>query len=687
VTAALTPPVNTGAPTVAGTARDGQTLSADAGTWSGTPPISYAYQWRRCDSGGLACVDIAFATSATYTLTPTDVGATLRVAVTASNAAGSSGPVSSTATAVVSAVAPANAVAPAISGAAQVGQTLTADRGTWLGTPPISYAYQWRRCDSAGSGCADIVGATAATYTVAALDAAGTLRIAVTASNAAGSSIASAPPTAVVTAASTAPTNTAAPTISGSAQDGQTLTADPGTWSGTPPLSYAYQWRRCNSSGNSCTDIAGTSASTYTLVAADVGATLRVAVTASNAAGSSTASSASTASVSAAPPVNTSVPTISGTTQVGLTLTADRGSWSGTPPLTYAYQWRRCDALGASCGDIAGATAQTYTLVAADANSTIRVAVTAANGAGSSTASSAATALVNAQDPVLATAGDIACDPADTSFKGGLGTATVCRQKYTSDIFVGSNVSAILPLGDDQYECGGLSAFQQSYDPSWGRSKAITHPVPGNREYETPTGGTDCDAGGNASGYFGYFGPAAGDPSKGYYSYDIGTWHLIALNSSTNCAKVGGCGAGSPQETWLRADLAAHPNACTLAYWHAPRFSSGSNGNNSLYQPFWQALYNANAEIVLNGHDHDYERFAPQTPTATADSQRGIREFVVGTGGKSLGNFFTIRANSEVRQNTTFGILKLTLHPNGYDWQFVSEAGKTFADSGTTACH
>jgi hypothetical protein len=195
----------------------------------------------------------------------------------------------------------------------------------------------------------------------------------------------------------------------------------------------------------------------------------------------------------------------------------------------------------------------------------------------------------------------------------------------------------------------------------------------GNHEYHTA----------GASGYFSYFGAAAGDPTKGYYSYDIGTWHIIALNS--NCSRVGGCGVGSPQEQWLKADLAAHPNMCTLAYWHHPRFSSGDHGSNTSYDAFWKAIYAAGVEIVLNGHDHSYERFAPQNPSGAADPN-GIQEFVVGTGGKNHYAFGTIKANSVVRNSDTYGVLKLTLHPTSYDWQFVPEAGKTFTDTGTRNC-
>jgi Ca2+-binding RTX toxin-like protein len=282
-------------------------------------------------------------------------------------------------------------------------------------------------------------------------------------------------------------------------------------------------------------------------------------------------------------------------------------------------------------------------------------------------------------DPVIATAGDIACDPSSSKFRSGLGDPDECRQKYTSDLLVDAGLSRVLPLGDLQYDDGSYSDFLKSYDPSWGRVKSITSPVLGNHE---PGGGP---------GYFDYFngsgvstGPA-GQRGKGYYSYDVGAWHLIALNS--NCDRVS-CAAGSAQEQWLRADLAANTDKCKLAYWHHPRFSSGHDGNNTVTQPLWQALYDAQADVALAGHSHNYERFAPQDANGGLDRVRGIREFVVGTGGA----FFTgvsspYRPNSEVRQNHTYGVLFLTLRLSGYDWEFVPEAGKSFTDSGSGSCH
>jgi hypothetical protein len=273
---------------------------------------------------------------------------------------------------------------------------------------------------------------------------------------------------------------------------------------------------------------------------------------------------------------------------------------------------------------------------------------------------------------VVAAVGDIACDPSSPSFNGGVGTTSSCHQKAVSDLVVNGGVDAFLPLGDLQYESGTFDAFTASYHPSFGRVKAVTYPAVGNHEYLTA----------DAAGYFQYFGAAA---RGGYYSFDLGAWHLIALNS--NCGQAGGCGDGSPQLNWLKADLAAHKTACTLAYWHHPRFSSGTHGNDADVEPVWSALWSAGADVVLNGHDHVYERFAPQTPTGAADPARGIRQFTVGTGGKGLTSIGSPIANSEVRHDQTFGVLMLTLLPDRYEWRFVPEAGKTFTDSGSAACH
>jgi acid phosphatase type 7 len=244
----------------------------------------------------------------------------------------------------------------------------------------------------------------------------------------------------------------------------------------------------------------------------------------------------------------------------------------------------------------------------------------------------------------------------------------------------------VLDLGDNQYENAALTDFQSVYDPTWGRQKSITHPASGNHEYST-TG---------ASGYYTYFGSAASPQDtnctsgcKGYYSYNLGAWHIVVLNSE--CTLVsGGCAAGSPQEQWLKADLAANTNTCTLAYWHRPLFSSGQSLGYSGVHDLWVDLYNAGADLILNGHDHDYERFAPQDPSGNGDPNHGITEIIVGTGGYSHMSFNSIAANSVVRNNTTFGVLELTLHSNWYQWQFLpdSQSGNgTFTDSGSAACH
>lgn len=278
------------------------------------------------------------------------------------------------------------------------------------------------------------------------------------------------------------------------------------------------------------------------------------------------------------------------------------------------------------------------------------------------------------QGPRIAAAGDIACDPESSSFERGSGSGLTCRQMATSDLLVGGGYRAVLALGDLQYEDGSYAKFLASYDPSWGRVKAITRPVPGNHEYRTE----------GAAGYFRYFGASAGESDEGYYSFDVGRWHLIALNS--NCGSVGGCGAGSPQEQWLRADLARNPASCTLAYWHHPRFSSGHHGSDSTYTAFWQALYDAGADVVLVGHDHGYERFASVAPSGQRDAAHGVRQFVVGTGGKSVRSFPNVRTNSQARDVSSLGVLELTLGKRAYAWRFRPAVG-SFTDSGSQRCH
>ena len=244
----------------------------------------------------------------------------------------------------------------------------------------------------------------------------------------------------------------------------------------------------------------------------------------------------------------------------------------------------------------------------------------------------------------------------------------------TSDLVAGIPGTVFL-AGDNAYSRGSLNEYRRCYQPSWGRFLDRTRPAPGNHEYETA----------GAAGYREYFGTRATPGGTTWYSWDAGEWHVVMLDS--DCAAVGGCEADSPQGQWLTADLAASQARCTLAIWHHPRFSSGDHGNHEFMEPFWQILYDANADLVISGHDHDYERFAPQDPAGVADNERGIREIVVGTGGAGLRPFKTIRANSEVRDAKTHGVIRLALGPEGYSWDFVPVAGEAFTDSGSSTCH
>ena len=238
-----------------------------------------------------------------------------------------------------------------------------------------------------------------------------------------------------------------------------------------------------------------------------------------------------------------------------------------------------------------------------------------------------------------------------------------------------NGVDPIASLGDESGDQGTADEFDNCFDPVWAPFKARTHPAIGNHDWGT----------GNANGYFDYWGAAAGPRNQGWYSYDVGTWHIVVLSSY--CGKVGGCGLGSPQVAWLKQDLAAHQTQCTLAYWHHPYFTSspqpGTSGNTS---GFWTTLYNYGADVIVNAHIHLYERFAPQNPSGQLDQARGIREFVVGTGGGAMVSWSSRAANSEVIQNSSFGILELTLHPGSYDWSFVPATG-SFTDSGSGTCH
>lgn len=268
--------------------------------------------------------------------------------------------------------------------------------------------------------------------------------------------------------------------------------------------------------------------------------------------------------------------------------------------------------------------------------------------------------------PTIAAAGDIACPP------GLRPTRSRCRQADTAGVIGRLAPDVVAALGDLQYDKGELSNFRRAYGPTWGRFRSRTRPAAGNHEYATPGG----------AGYFAYWGARAGSRGRGWYSYDLGGWHVVVLNS--NCSKVG-CARGSAQERWLRADLKANPAQCTLAYWHHPRFSSGLHGNDPSVTPLWRALDAAGADVVLSGHDHSYERFGPQSSTGRTDPA-GMVEFVVGTGGVNNYPIVRRRPNSRVRRSFVFGVLELTLGDGEYGWRFVSVPGLTFTDRGSANC-
>jgi len=274
-------------------------------------------------------------------------------------------------------------------------------------------------------------------------------------------------------------------------------------------------------------------------------------------------------------------------------------------------------------------------------------------------------------DPVLVGAGDIA------------DCGMTARDEETAQLIDRLPGATVFTLGDNAYPDGTPAQFTQCYDPTWGRFRSRTLPVLGGHDYGFP----------DAAGHFSYFrsqlarfGPAATDPRRGYYSYDTGSWHVVVLNAACYY-EARGCSTAA-QEKWLRADLTAHPSLCTLALYHEPRFSSGSvHGDNLAIQSFWQILYDRGVDLVLNGSEHTYERFAPQDGSGAWDLRHGVRQIIAGTGGYSHYSIPSANPNSEVRNDDTFGVIKLTLHPTSYEWEFVPEASRTFSDVGGTACH
>lgn len=275
----------------------------------------------------------------------------------------------------------------------------------------------------------------------------------------------------------------------------------------------------------------------------------------------------------------------------------------------------------------------------------------------------------------LAAAGDVVCSPDRRDFDGS--NPSDCQHRATAALLAGAD--AVAPLGDLQYPDGRLEYFMQAYDPSWGVYASKTYPVPGNHEYNIA----------GAQGYFDYWtskGRPTGVSGQGYYSYDLGGWHVIALNSSRSCSEVP-CAEGSPQNNWLETDLAATTKSCILAYWHHPRFNSGSgHGDAPATAPLWDDLYAARADVVLSGHEHNYQRYAKQDPAARAVSN-GIRQFVVGSGGSRLTPMGIEDPNFEYGNGDDFGVLKLTLASTSYSWQFVNIAGTVLDSGGPVPCN
>jgi peptidoglycan/xylan/chitin deacetylase (PgdA/CDA1 family) len=306
-------------------------------------------------------------------------------------------------------------------------------------------------------------------------------------------------------------------------------------------------------------------------------------------------------------------------------------------------------------------------------------------------------------DPVIGAAGDIACDPSASAFNNGQGTNGICTAASTASLLTG--LDAVFAMGDNQYTCGGLSAFQQSFGPTWGTKRAIMYPVPGDQDLKT-SGGTNCPSSPGAyyQQYFSTSGSWYGsplpsvvnvNPNVNYYSFNLGTWHIIALNTGQcelqedNNQPATFCAAGSPMEQWLQNDLANDTASCTLAFMQDPRWASTASGDggDNAYQALWQDMYNGGVDVAMGGNYHWYERFAPLNASGQIDNTFGIRQFIVGTGGAGLSQPGTEVATSQVLNNTTHGIIKMTLHNGSYDWQFINNGESSFTDSGTASCH
>jgi hypothetical protein len=375
---------------------------------------------------------------------------------------------------------------------------------------------------------------------------------------------------------------------------------------------------------------------------------------------------------------------VTGVTAGSATITATSEGQSGTSAITVVHMPVASVTVTPASTSISAGSSVQLTATPKDANGNPLVgrtvtwqssntAAATVNGSGLVSGVAAGSATITATSEGQSGTSAITVTPPSASVVlVGAGDIADCTTGEPTAKLLDNIAGTVFTAGDNAYTNGTASEFASCYDPSWGRHKARTRPSPGNHDYGTS----------GATGYYNYFGALAGPAGLGYYSYDLGAWHIVSLNSNVSMS------AGSTQEVWLRADLAASTKTCTIAYWHHPRFSSGSShGSSTQSADVFQALYNAGAEIVIVGHDHEYERFAPQTPNAVADPARGLREFVVGTGGAGLYSFGTPLPNSEVRDNTSHGVLKLTLSNGSYTWQYIPVAGNSFTDSGSGTCH
>ena len=375
---------------------------------------------------------------------------------------------------------------------------------------------------------------------------------------------------------------------------------------------------------------------------------------------------------------------VTGVVAGSTTITATSEGQSGTSAITVVHLPVASVTVTPASGTVSAGSSLQLTATPKDANGNPLVgrtvtwqssntAAATVNGSGLVSGVAAGSATITATSEGQSGTSAITVTPPSASVVlVGAGDIADCTTGEPTAKLLDNIAGTVFTAGDNAYTNGTDAEFATCYDPSWGRHKARTRPAPGNHDYGTS----------GATGYYNYFGALAGPAGLGYYSYDLGAWHVISLNSNVSMS------AGSSQEVWLRADLAASTKTCTIAYWHHPRFSSGaSHGSSTMSAGAFQALYDAGADIVIVGHDHEYERFAPQTPSAAPDPVRGIREFVVGTGGAGLYSFATPLPNSEVRDNTSHGVLKLTLSDGSYMWQFIPVAGNSFTDSGSGTCH